>query len=80
MMLDLPLAAYLLDPSRAIRHYYQRPLGSHEALGAPAFFALVDVMDKSGLLKLGARKPHCLTTLDAIWWIVQRLGLIHVRA
>jgi hypothetical protein len=37
------------------------------------------VVGESGLLNLGARKPHLLTTLDAVWWIVQRLRLIHAK-
>ena len=53
--------------------------GGHEALGAPALFALVDVVDESGFLNLGARKSHLFTALDAVWWIVQGLRLIHAK-
>jgi hypothetical protein len=49
----------------------------HEALGAPALFALVDVVDKPRFLNLGAGKPHLLTALDAFWWIAQRLRIMH---
>jgi hypothetical protein len=55
------------------------PFGGHVALGTPALFALVDVVHESRLLNLGARKPHLLITLDAIWWSVQRLGLVHAK-
>ena len=48
-------------------------IGGHIALGTAAPFALVDVVHKSRLLDLGARKPHLLTTFDAIWLSVQRL-------
>jgi hypothetical protein len=54
-------------------------LGGHEALCTPALFALVDLVDKPGLLNFGARKPHLLTTLNAVWWVVQRLRLIHAK-
>jgi hypothetical protein len=37
------------------------------------------VVDKPRLLNLGARKPHLLTTLDAFWWIAQRLRVGHAQ-
>ena len=53
--------------------------GGHEALGAPALLALVDVVDKPRLLNLTARKSHLLATLNAFWWIVQRLRIRHAK-
>jgi hypothetical protein len=36
-------------------------------------------MHKSRLLNLGARKPHLLVTLDAIWRDLQGLRLAHTK-
>jgi hypothetical protein len=48
-------------------------------LRTPAFFALVDVVDKPRLLYFSARKQHCFTTLDTIGRIVQRSRLINAK-
>ncbi len=54
--------------------------GGHETLGATAVFALIHLMNKSRLLDFGARKPHFLTALDAVWRIRQRRRFVHVKA
>jgi len=37
------------------------------------------MVDKPRFLNLGAGKPHLFTTLDAFWWIAQRLRIMHAN-
>jgi hypothetical protein len=36
-------------------------------------------VDKPRLLYFGTGKPHLLATLDAFWWIAQRLRIMHAK-
>lgn len=68
-----PCSLIMMQRDGAVVARSVKLFGSHETLGATALFALVHAMDKSRLLSFGAGKTHFLTTLDAIWRIMQRL-------
>jgi hypothetical protein len=76
LVLETEVGDFIRSPRRSGRGDL---FGGHEALSTPTLFALVDVVDESSLLNLGARKTHLLTTLDAVWWIAKPLRLIHVK-